>query len=93
VSAFIGLYLAWAGPNIRAAIASASTAWWLLSLRRGGGAWRRLEALILIVGFAVLPVVLIATLAALAGIGPLTEPGLLGSLTGVIAATLARDRT
>lgn len=52
MSAFIGLYLAWAGPNILAAIAS---------------------------------VVLIATLAAFAGISPLTETGLLGSLTGVIA--------
>lgn len=84
-------YLAWAGPNVIAALVSGTLAWWLHNWRRTGRLVPESYATMLMAtGGGVLAVVIISAIAAALGIAPVSD-GLLGVVAGVVSASVIRE--
>jgi hypothetical protein len=87
VSTFVELYIAWGGPNVIAALAAGTIAWWLLNTSQ-----RSIQHYLFSVGAGAIGVMIIAAIAALLGLQPVQPGGMIGVLAGVASAFLARAK-
>lgn len=86
MSNFMALYLAWAVPSVIVTLATATVAWWLLTI----GRTRSAQHFFIAIGAPVLVIVIISAIASAISLAPLAPGSVIGIMAGVICPLLLR---
>jgi hypothetical protein len=89
MDAFLSAFFAWAGPNVIAALVTATIAHWLFGGRPPAPPGRQRVPLVFVAGAAVVVVLAVSVVAAMLAIDPVLPPGSMGIVSGIVIARLA----